>query len=157
MPVKTRETTIDGLEIKVVQFHGVRGFKLKTRLYKVLLPVLSPMLPVVTAAARSGKKEFSFMDFDIDELLPGALTTLAEQLDEDKFLQLALDLLSNTFVKDKVIDENSFDELFIGNYFLVYKLIAQVIKANGFFDLGAIGKGMAFPNLNSASVEKSKE
>lgn len=156
MSVKTREITIDGHEVKVVQFNGVRGFKLKTRLYKVLLPVLGPMLPAITQVVRSGKSKVSVMDFDVDELLPDALQKLAEQLDEDKFLQLALDLLSNTFIKDKVIDEAHFDQLFIGNYFLVYKLIAQVIKANGFFDLGAIGKGMVLPELNSALAEESK-
>lgn len=157
MPVKTRETNIDGLEVKIVQFNGVRGFKLKTRLYKILLPILGPMLPAITQAARSGKKNFAVMDFDVDELLPGALQSLSEQLNEEAFLKLALDLLSNTFIKDKVIDEVYFDDLFIGNYFLVYKLIAQVIKANGFFDLGAIGKGMVLPGLNSASTEELKK
>jgi hypothetical protein len=147
MPVKSIEKVVDEHEIKIVQFHAIMGFKVKARLLKLILPVLSPALGSIdlTSANLSSMME---KDIKIDEMLPKALLGLAEVIDAEVLSKLLLDLLQSTWVDGKQINKDTFNELFIANYNLAYKLAYEVIIANNFFEIGGIG------NLLKAQAEK---
>ena len=115
MPVKTVEKTVNGYDVRIVQFRAVRGFKVKARLLKAVLPVLSQVFPSLGSLGGS-MGDILEKNIDIGEMIPNALTALAESLQEEVFYKLLLDLLAGTSVNNKAIDENFFDELFIGNY-----------------------------------------
>jgi hypothetical protein len=135
MPVKTIEKEIDGHNIKIVQFHAVRGFKIKARLYKVVIPVLSSLVDL-----KDLKTDKNLLDANID--FSRAFVSLGAVLDPDVLFSLLSDLLSGAFIDGQMIDEKVFNETFIGNYNLAYKIAYEVIQANGFFDLGGIGNLM---------------
>ena len=137
MPVKTVEKTVNGYDVRIVQFRAVRGFKVKARLLKAVLPVLSQVFPSLGSLSGS-MGDILEKNIDIGEMIPKALTALAESLQEEVFYKLLLDLLAGTSVNNKAIDENFFDELFIGNYNMIYQLAYEVVQANNFFDLGGI-------------------
>jgi hypothetical protein len=135
MPVKTIEKVIDGHTIKIVQFHAVRGFKIKARLYKLILPVLSSLIDV-----KDLKSAKTLLDMNIN--LSSGFSTLTAAMDEEKLFSLLIDLLSGAFIDNQMIDEKVFNETFIGNYNLAYKIAYEVIQANSFFDFGGIGSLM---------------
>ena len=149
MPINTVEKVIDGHEIKINQFHAIRGFKMKARLMKLILPVLSPLLGGLDL-----KKGKDLLDgnIDIQSALPKAIVALSENLDEDIFFNLLIDLFSATFVDSRELNKKSFDELFIGDYFLVYKIAYEVIMANGFFGKGGIGTILGSVTENETEV-----
>lgn len=124
MPVQTIEKVINDHQVKIVQFYGVRGFKIKAKLYKLVLPLLTTVLG-------SGG-----LNQEIDS---SKLTGLFNSLDPDHLFTLLLELLSGVFVDGQMVDQKKFDELFIANYKFAYQLAFEVIQANGFFDFGDIG------------------
>lgn len=132
MPVQTIECDIDGHTVKVQQFFATRGFKIKTRLFKLILPVLGAAVGNLDIKSAS-----KLLDMDIN--ICDALIKLSASLDPDEFLALMMDLLSGTIVDNRPIDKDQFDNLFTGNYFFAYKLAAKAIEANHFFDFGDIG------------------
>ena len=129
MPVSTIKVDVDGHKVEVTQFMAVRGIKLKARLYKLALPVIAVVF-------KDAGKVKDVMEATLD--LPVLIQTAASSLDPDVFFQLLLDLLSSTTVDGQGVDQHRFDDLFVGNYFFAYKIAAEVIKANGFFEIGSI-------------------
>jgi len=132
MPAQTIEKVVDDHRIKIVQFHAVRGFKIKAKLYKVVLPVLASLVDT-----KDIKNIKGIMEKEIN--VAKAAETLGSVMEPEQLLSLLLDLLSGTFVDDVMIDQKKFDDLFIGNYQFAYKLAYEAILANGFFDFGGIG------------------
>lgn len=148
MSVQTISTTVDGHTIDVVQFVPTRGFRIKARLIKLILPAIGALLG--ESGKVTGKTVASFLDSDAN--LGAAFTQLASSLDDpEALLQLLLDLLSSTKIDGKdFTNEKIFNELFVANYMLAYKVAWEVIKANGFFELGGIG------NLLSSGLPKTQ-
>ena len=148
MPIETRELTIDNCEVKIVQFKAGRGFKIKARLVKLLLPVLSSLVPAVVSFIKTGRADAGIDSVNIDKELPEAIKTLSTTLEPDQFFRLVLDVLSGTFINGQMVDERFFDDFFVGNYSMIYRLMFEVIKVNNFFDLG--GFGISLPKLQAA-------
>lgn len=144
MPVKEIRKTIGDHEVRITQFHAIRGFKMKSRLLKLILPVLAPIAGTTAEkmASKNVVEQVSLLDqnIDLEVAIPKAFSSLSDSLDEEVFFRLMVDLLSETWVDRKQITEQHFNELFIGNYMLAYKLAFEVIKANNFFDFGSIAK-----------------
>jgi len=137
MALKLIETQIDGRTVKIQQFAGVRGLTIKARLFKILLPAVGALLGGNSPQAGSPPQSFLENLGDLD--LEKAFMRLAESVNPDDFTRLMLDLLSSTFIDDKLVNEAVFNDIFAGNYMMAYKIAGEVIKANGFFDFGAIG------------------
>lgn len=137
MDVETIKREIDGHEVEVTQFFAVRGFKIKQRVYKLILPVLGEFI----GGAKGDIKEKDFLDADIDmqAVFPKAIAKVAETVDVKQFFELLIDLFASTFVNGKQLDEKYFNKLFVGKYNLVYKIAYAVVDINNFFDLGGIG------------------
>jgi hypothetical protein len=132
--IKKVDTVIDGHAIQVVQFAGVRGLTIKARLYKLLLPAVGALLG---GNAQAAPPQSLSMLQEMD--LEAAFMRLAESVEPESFTKFMLDLLSSTFIDGRMIDEACFNDVFAGNYMLAYKIAIEAIKANGFFDFGAIG------------------
>lgn len=135
MSVEVIEKHIDGHDIMITQFHAIRGIKIKARLYKLLLPVVSPLLGSLDLKDAALSLE---SNLDFSKVLPQAFVSLSETLDENVFIKLLLDLLQGVRVDGKEVNEQAFDQLFIANYNLAYKLAYEVVMANHFFDFGGI-------------------
>lgn len=150
MPVKSIEKVLDGHEIKIVQFHAVRGFKVKARLFKLILPILSPLIGSVDIKNINASSIID-KDIDLQKVLPQAFSSLSESIDEETLFKLLLDLLQSTWVDGKEVNEQRFNELFIANYTLAYKLAYEVVMANHFFDFGGI------TNLLKTQAEEKKQ
>ncbi len=119
----------------ISQFYAVRGQKIQTKLFKLLLPIFGSIF----GSANINRKDLSKIGLKLEEALPKALTTLSQSLDPDEFQQLMLELLSSTYIDKKMIDDKLFNDVFAGNYFFMFKLAYETIIANNFFDFGGIG------------------
>ncbi len=132
--IETKKKTIDGDEYSVTQFPARRGLSLKIRLVKILGPAL--------AEAASGldlKDGGNLQDTELDSgFLAKAVSKLVEGLDSSTG-DLILEMLSQTRKNGHELTEAVFDLEFAGNYMTLYKLLAFVIQANGFFPGGGIG------------------
>lgn len=151
MPLKTIEKTIGSHDVKITQFAAIRGFKLKARLAKILLPVLSPLAGNIDAIAL-GRDALANMD--LSETLPKALMSLAETIDEEKLLKLIQDLLSEVRLDGIEVLKN-FNEVFAANYNLMYQLVFEVVVANNFFDLSGIGTLLEKPATETISPKQN--
>lgn len=148
MPIQTIEKDLDGVNIKITQFSGVRGMKLKIRLFKVILPVLAPIL-----GASGDVSKDTLANTDLKSVLPKAFMALAETLDENTFFRLLMDLMSQTVVDNRPIDEAKFNDLFAANYLLAYKIAYEVVIANNFLLIEDIGS--LFRDEKASETEKT--
>lgn len=137
MAVEQVKKLIGEKEFIIQKFSGVKGFNLQTRVGKLLLPVIGEAV----GGLKSGKDMKKIMDSEIDlaRAIPLALSKLSDSVDPDQFYKLMLDLFSNTFYNGKLMNESIFDEVFAGNYFMVYQLAYEVISVNRFFPVSDIG------------------
>jgi hypothetical protein len=155
MPVKSIEKIIDGKNVKIVQFHAIKGIKVKARLFKFILPVFSPFVGSLDVNAESIAK-LKATDIDLQKMIPLALQKLSESIDPEEFLKLLLDLLSEVFVDGSYIDSTKFNDLFIGNYAFAYQLAYEVVVANNFFAFGGIGS-LLQETVTQSPPEKSDQ
>jgi len=140
MPLRHIDKTIAGLDIKIEQFPATKGVVLKARLYKMVLPVLGPLMKALKITKKSDGGINIDGDFNLSEVLPAAFSTLAETVDPDKLFALIMDLLNRTYLNNKALNEESlFNETFSGNYNTMYKVVYEVVMFNNFFDFGDIG------------------
>lgn len=141
--IEMKEKEIDGRRFTVTQFNGREGFKIKTKLAKMLMPCVAAITGGIdTSKVRKGG---SVMDADVDgEVLAKGLSLLAEQLHEDEFLALVMRLFQSTRMDDREITDTVFDMEFAGDFGVVYKALAFVLEVNygSFLAVGGIGKVM---------------
>lgn len=129
--IETKEKQIDGHTYAVTQFPGRRAFKIKTAILLKLGPALAVSLD--GAVAKAGA------DLNIASIA-SALEKIT--MSSDEFLDLVLELISQTRRDGKEITPEVFDLEFAGNLQTVYKVAAFVLEANfgNFFGSGGIGK-----------------
>lgn len=139
MAIATKEKTIDEHKIMVTQFNARRGLVLKLQVSKLLIPAIGVLLSGKMQGKTTDDLKKSFMDKDID--LGAALQQLADNVEPEKFLAMAIELMSYTRLDGQEINEKSFDTLFIGEYLLMYKILIFVLEVNygSFFGTGGIG------------------
>lgn len=136
--LKSREKTIDGRQIYVHQFPGIEGFKIKTKLIKLIGPALGELTNGAT------KDIDSFLDADLSSgFVSRAINVLCDKLDENDTFEFILRMLhsSGTRVDGREMDKDAFNEIFAGNFTLLYKIIGILIEENygNFFGEGGIG------------------
>ncbi len=128
--IETKEKQIDGHTYAVTQFPGRRAFKIKT----AILLKLGPALAVSLAGAQGSGADLNIAS------IASALEKIT--MSSDEFLDLVLELISQTRRDGKEITPEVFDLEFAGNLQTVYKVAAFVLEANfgNFFGSGGIGK-----------------
>lgn len=163
MAIKTKTKEIGGYSVEVTQFTGREGFKVKTKLLKLLIPSLG-------ALAGAVPKGSSVLDADISgEVVSRAMSAITDQLDEDDFLSFVLRMLQSTRVSVKdasgnrsmvVIRPEVFDIEFAGHFEIVYEILAFVLEVNygSFFEMGGIGTKIAnIAKVQMPSYKKQTE
>lgn len=125
--VESKSKTIDGISYTVTQFPARRAFAIQARLIKTIGPALG-------AAVGKGLKG------EVD--VAGALQKLADNVDPDALVALALELLQSTRANGKELGSDAaFDAAFSGKLLHLYKVLAYVVEVNfaDFFGAGGIG------------------
>jgi hypothetical protein len=144
--IDTKEKTIDGRNVMVVQFPGRRALFFKTRLLKLIGPAIAQMF--------TGKNPLETeVDFSV---VSKALDKLSERLNEDEFVKFVLDLLQCTRLDGKEISGAVFDEEFAGNLLLMYKVLWFTLEVNygSFFGQSGIGKILsAIPQMREKETK----
>jgi hypothetical protein len=121
----------------VMRFDPERGLGIIARLAKIVGPAVA-----VGAVAR-GKAGDGDADALIDQTVVQAAQALSQSLDAPEVVRLVKDLLSVVVVVGKGKASDVFAMHFVGRYGDMFRLCAEVIKHNGFFDaLGSLGLGL---------------
>ncbi len=142
--IETKEKEIDGHVFSVTQFNGREGFRIKTKLIKLLAPSLAEL-----AGGIKNFKPGKLLDAEIKgQFVGNAVSRLAEALDENEFLLFVMRIFQTTRYDGKQISDGLFDFEFAGNFEIVYKAISFVLEVNygNFFGLGGIGNLMEKAN-----------
>lgn len=133
--VETKDKEIDGHKYTVTQFPAREGLKIKSKLVKVITPLLIPFLG---GAKNLISSKFSEVDID-PSLLTHTVQLLLNHLSEDEVSNFVMRLLQCTRVDGKEITAELFDMEFAGEYITLYKVLYFVIEVNNFF--GNAGTG----------------
>lgn len=136
--VKTAEKSFGGIGISVTQFAGIEGFKIKTRLVKLIAPSIGEL------AGGAGGNVKSVGDIDLGSGFIGkAVNALCDKLDENESFAFVMRMLrsSGARVEGREVDDTVFNDVFAGNYKLLYQILYLIIEENygNFFGDGGIG------------------
>lgn len=150
MPVRNIEKQIDGVSVSVTRFLGIEGFKIKTKLIKLLGPSLGELAGGAAGAA-------SILDVDLSSgFLARAVNTLCEKLDENDSLNFIMRMLrsSGTRINGQEINDAVFNDIFSGNYVLLYKIVYLIVEENygSFFGEGGIGKALEKARVKTSNT-----
>lgn len=123
--------TIDGIDYSVncTLFLGRSGLALAVKLVKLILPMMSKLKikPSDVADKKLAVKDFSFSP----ELLSDILNELARMLDDNKVMDLIIELTKNVEVNGMSCGrQESFDIIFQGNLTLLFEVVRLVIVEN---------------------------
>ena len=125
--MKTQEIVVNNKKYILTKLNAIDGLKLKVRVTKVLASALGGIDNI-------SKEEMSkVMDQDVASLV-GKLAQAVERVDEDKYVDLIIDLLSKNIVQVKKADDNTTAEvpLIVNSLEIMdmYEIAIEVIKLN---------------------------
>jgi len=123
-PELQRMVTVDGEEYKIVTFGPTKAFTLAARLTKFIGEPLASMAGAVGSEQKAA------------EMLPLAVKSLCNNLDEDAVLSLIKELLNSVSQRNKMLD---FEQHFQGRLGHMIKLVGKVVEvqfADFFSELG---------------------
>lgn len=154
MGIKKHERIIDGFKITTVNFDGRSGIRYQVKLIKILGPGLAKV--VFSFIKTSGIKDVKLLnllntEFDLSVIGDG-ISNLLTTMDEDSTFELVMNLVSTTRVDGKELSNTAvFDNLFAGNYGLLYKILAFVLEVNfgNLFNMDGIGRQLKETESNS--------
>lgn len=153
MGIKKHETIIDGFKITTVNFDGRSGIRYQVKLIKILGPGVAKV--VFSFIKTSGKdvKLLNLLNTEFDLSVVGdGISNLLSTMDEDSTFELVMNLVSTTRVDGKELSNTAvFDDLFAGNYGLLYKILAFVLEVNfgNLFNMDGIGRQLKEAESNS--------
>ncbi len=126
--IETKEKTINGSKYSVTQFTAFKALRIQNKLIKLLGPSLGCVFS-------------SYDPKDPDKGLPLALKMLAEQLDEDVFENLVIEILQTTRKSGHELKRDLINMEFSGKLnelFLVLQFVLEVNYADFFSEGGII-------------------
>ena len=130
--------TINGNEYVITPFAGMHGWKLQTRLGKMI----GPALKEVIGSLPKGKIA-NLMDSDIDpSVLGGGIAALIDAIASgDPQGEFVAELLSQTTRNGALLRAATINDVYAANYTEMFKAVIAVVGANGFFGLPADSTG----------------
>lgn len=136
MAIFSQETDLinrDGTEAKVstTTFAGSYGVKLAARVGLIILPMMIPTM------SSEDKKSLLKQNVDFSKIAKTLTTTMSEE----KVLSTIMEVVKSTIVNGKDLGKKPlFDEVFAGNYKLLFNIIKFVLEVNygDFFEEGGI-------------------
>jgi len=159
MGMATQQKIIDGKSCVVVQYPGMEGLKIWTNLVKLLGPSIALLGKSLGGGDVKDIQISEIMDREVDmgnlfASISEALVLASDKIDENIMEQLILRILSSTKIDNQEINSNSFNLMFCGNYGLLFKLVAFVLKVNYESFLGDRGQSTVTDlNKNLSSVQ----
>ncbi|MCK4522417.1 MAG: hypothetical protein KAU20_07630 [Nanoarchaeota archaeon] len=137
MAIETKDREIEGHKYMVTQFPARIGLGLKTRLSKLVIPVLIPLI----GSEGKGVTLSNITETDIDpSLISKAVEIIISQLDSVEIVDLVMKLMNGVRRDGVEITAEVFDTEFAGEYITLYKVLFFVIQTNNFFGKGGIGQ-----------------
>ena len=119
---------IDGHKWTVTQFPARAATKFKVRIAKMIGPAIGELIPAFGAMKPDVEKSD---DAGIElAMIPKVLARIAENVDEDVFVDTLVELMSMSTRDDTQITEEYFDIEFAGNDAELYKAIWFILKVN---------------------------
>lgn len=146
MGIQVKDVIVDDHRVNIAQMPAREAFKYKVRLVKLFGGSVGSL--------------FSGGQVDKNADVSSAFVRLADTLDPDAFLKLALDGLRYTHVNEvNVGTDNGFDQIFSGNMNLVYLVLFETLKFNysSFFENGGIGKRLGVLTKTASPVPPKSE
>jgi hypothetical protein len=145
--IETIEVKIDGVKFFIQQFSARECIRLE----KKTITYISPILNVIDGASGEKSKSKKGKSDDILEKkidfskLASSIQNILLNLTDDEFEEYIFRMIKNVFYLKKAekgeikrqIDEDEFDELFVGKSLMLYKLLIEIMKVNkfAFFEL----------------------
>ena len=123
---------IEGHTWVVRQFPARPANRYKVRLAKMVGPALSELLPALGTLKGKGKdkgKGDECLGIDL-ELIPKVVSSIAQHVDEDVFVDTLVELMSFATRDDTEITPEYFDIIFAGNDSELYQAIWFILKVN---------------------------
>ena len=130
--------TINGNEYVITPFAGMHGWKLQTRLGKMIGPALKEVFGSIPKGQIA-----NLMDSDIDPaMLGGGIAALIDAIASgDPQGELVAELLSQTTRNEALLRPATINDVYAANYTEMFKAVIAVVGANGFFGLPADSTG----------------
>ncbi len=136
MPIFTENIELiqrDGSTVKVetTTFAGSYGLKLGAKVGLLMLPL---MLPGMSATDKK-----SLLDQKVD--FGKVAGNLTNAMNEDKVLKTIMEFVGSTLVDGRpLVKKTEFDEIFAGNYKLLFEILKFILEVNfgDFFEGGGI-------------------
>lgn len=130
--LKTKEVIIGENKYTIVLFGARKALKIQIKLAKLLGSVLPSLIALENNPKGAAKKT---SENDLEKILAQALqeALVMDDEKEKEIFDLAIDLLSSTHVNGLSLeDEKNFNTFFTGKTIEMWKVVAEVIKANFF-------------------------
>lgn len=154
MGSKRTEKRIGEAEYSITQHPARQGLALQVRLAKLVAPSIGALIGAVNF--QGGKIEINdSTNFDLDKI-KDAMIELASRLEPNDFEKMVSDLLTYTMRDGRQVDPLTIDEAFAGKYDELFAVLFEVIKLNGFFALGGIGKALQRYRQTQSSEQDSE-
>jgi hypothetical protein len=151
-------TTINEHKWTVTPFPARPAIRYKVRLAKMVGPAIGELIPalgnVPLIDQESDNRDDGQREADADDhigidlaLIPKAISSMAEHVDEDMFVDTLVELMSMSTRDDTQITPEQFDIIFAGNDAELYKAIWFILKVNYSDFIGMVETAIASTGL----------
>lgn len=149
MPMKSIDVKIGQNSFNITTFGFIQGISIQKKLIKLL----SPFGYLINFDSDKGLLEQEISSNNIHIFIE----KVCENLDDnDRLIDLILELCSTTLVNNKEMTKDQIDIIFAGDYQSMYQLIGKIININNFLPEGTIGVAQ-FKQLTNKIVPQSME
>lgn len=130
MALGSEKKIIDNHNVEVTKFGGTRGLRYQLKLAGMLKDVIKDILPSEDEFKLSDLSNLSNLNIPLVKLVEGLLGLLSIK-SEQETMDLIKGLLQETTIDGKDLnDKGLFDEVFAGEFGLLYKTLLFVLKVN---------------------------
>lgn len=143
--LETKEVTIDNKKFNIRQFPVLKSLKLENKTLKIISPILGSIQSIVDVLSfQNGVQINGDKEINVTSAV-NALRECFEKLDSDDFISYIRDMISSTacyLENGSIVDlrnEDALDVALSGDNLLVYKLLFEIMKINGFCSLKLMG------------------
>lgn len=129
--VKTK--IIGNHEVTVTLFPGKYALKLWIELMKAFGPSISSLSGSILKDKQSDINMSDIMssEFNVQDVLDGITQALQNfAMESEDFITLVDKLLANTMIDNKEVNDRNFDQFFMTNYNLLFRVLFFVIECN---------------------------
>lgn len=148
----TKTITIDGMTFQITKLNALPAMQLEKHIMGLLAPIVASLMEI-------GKNG---LDAKVDFSIIGqAFTQAVGTISDDEYQKIILDSLKNVVYLEsgkpaQQMDENLFNNVFMGKLLVVYKLIFEIMKFNRFCFFELVEGGWLTEIINSSKNSEKK-